>query len=101
MTTSSHFLNNAILAVAKELTPKMRETSGLPVHEPSQWSEQPWVDTVVQLEGYSEFVTDISLAVVSGDIVDFSIEVECEDISHAGVHGQVGQGKVRCRLWSC
>ena len=52
----------------------------------------------MELQGYSKFVADIFLAVVSGDVVDFSVEVKRENVSHAGVHGQISEGKVRCRL---
>ena len=57
------------------------------MHEPAQWSEQSRIDAVVQLEGDSEFVADVFLAVVGGDVVDFSIKVERENISHASIHG--------------
>ena len=40
----------------------------------------------MELEGNPEFVADVFLAVVGGDVVDFSVEIEREDVSHASVH---------------
>lgn len=48
----------------------------------------------MQLQGYPELVANIFLAEICTDVVHLPIEVECQDISHAGIDGQVGQGKV-------
>jgi hypothetical protein len=52
----------------------------------------------VQLESHSEVVADVFLAVVRGYIVHLSVKVEGQNVPLAGVHREVGQGKVRGSL---
>ena len=52
----------------------------------------------MKLQSDAEVVADVLLAVVRGDVVHLSIEVEGQHIPQAGIHRQVCEWKVRCRL---
>lgn len=66
----------------------------VPVHEPAQRRQEPGIHAVVQLESDPELVRYVLLRVVRGDVVHLPVEVEGEDVSHAGVHREIGEGEV-------